>query len=127
MATNNEMAEKIITLTVTEPTELMKFMIEKMPEKSRVTIKSFLAHRQVSVNSKVTTQFNQPLKPGQQVIINRGMVIEAQYYKELKIVFEDAHIIIINKEAGLLSVATDQGKGKEIEKTAYSILKHNIR
>lgn len=121
------MADKLITLTVTEPTELMKFMIEKMPEKSRVTIKSYLTHRQVSVNSKIVTQFNQPLKPNQQVIINRGKVIEAQYYKELKIVFEDEFLIVINKEAGLLSVATDAGKGTEKEKTAYSLLNSHIK
>jgi 23S rRNA pseudouridine1911/1915/1917 synthase len=117
--------DKQLTFTVSEPDELMKFLMAQMPAKSRTTIKSYLAHKQVLVNSKTVTQFNHPLKPGQQVVINLGIVQDAPYYRELKIVFEDAFIIVINKEAGLLSVATDDSKGQE--KTAYSILNSHIK
>ncbi len=41
-------------LKVTGPTELMKFLIDQMPGKSRKAIKSLLAHNQISVDDKTT-------------------------------------------------------------------------
>ena len=46
---------KEIALKVSESTELMKFLIEKFPEKSRTTIKAILAHKQVTVDDMITT------------------------------------------------------------------------
>ena len=105
-------------LKVTGDTELMKFLQDQLPDKSRNTIKSLLAHHQVSVDYKVTTQFNQPLKTGQQVVVNWSKVQLVSPKKGLKIVFEDPYIIVIEKQPGLLSVATD----KEKERTAFRIL-----
>ena len=110
-------------LTVTGPTELMKFLMAQMPDKSRKTIKSLLSHNQISVDNKITSQFNHPLKAGQQVGINFSKVIQVSRVKGLKIIFEDPYLIVIDKEPGLLSIATD----KEKEHTAFRILSDQLK
>ncbi len=94
-----------------------------MPDKSRTTIKSLLSHRQVSVNHRFITQFNYELQPGNEVVISRSKIPEVIRYHGLQILFEDPFLIVIEKEAGLLSIATD----KEKELTAYSILSDHIK
>jgi 23S rRNA pseudouridine1911/1915/1917 synthase len=110
-------------LQVTEPTELMKFLMAQMPDKSRKTIKSLLAHNQISVDNKVTSQFNHPLKAGQHIRINFSRVLQISKDKGLKIIFEDPSLVVIDKEPGLLSIATD----KEKERTAFRILSDQLK
>ena len=93
-------------LTVTEPSELMKFLIAQLPDKSRNTIKSLLSHRQIMVENKSISQFNHPLTAGQQVIVNWNKVAEEVKYHELNIVYEDDDLIVIEKQTGLLSSYT---------------------
>jgi len=108
---------------VIEPSELMKFLVEQMPDKSRTTIKSFLAHKQVSVDNQIITQYNYQLRSSQQVKLNFGKTQEIIKYKGLKILFEDDDIIVIDKEPRLLSIATE----KERKETAYFILTEHVR
>ena len=122
LKTKNE-KEKQTCLTVTEPTELMKFLMLELPSKSRKDIKSLLVHRQISVDNEVVTQFNHPLVNGQQVVVNWTKVLIEKQPQGLNIVFEDPYIIIIEKQAGLLSIAT----ATEKEQTAYSILSDHVK
>jgi 23S rRNA pseudouridine1911/1915/1917 synthase len=105
-------------LTVTKPAGLMEFLMEKLQGKKRTAIKSLLTHHQVSVEHKPVTQFDHPLEPGQQVTVTWTKVQQKSTFKGLRIVFEDPHLIVIDKSPGLLSIATD----KEKERTAYRIL-----
>ncbi len=118
-----EEKNKIFCFTVTEQTKLMKFLLAQMPDKSRNTIKSYLVHRMVSVNNQTVSQYDHPLKPSQIVRIKQGKVEETVKYHGLKILYEDPHIIVIDKESGLLSIAT----AKERKKTAYFILTEHVR
>jgi len=108
---------------VTEACELMPFLLKSFPDKHRTKIKSLLAHRQVSVNDLVITQFNYPLQQGQTVSINYGYAPQTVRYNGLNIVFEDPHIIVIEKMPGILSVATD----KQNDRTAYRILSTHVK
>jgi 23S rRNA pseudouridine1911/1915/1917 synthase len=114
---------KDIIYTVNEPSELMKFLIGQMPDKSRTTIKSFLSHRQISVDDQIITQYNYQLKSGQVIRLKFDKIPEIIKYKGLKILHEDADIIVIDKEPGLLSIATE----KERKETAYFILTEHVR
>ena len=114
---------KEVAVKVSETTELMKFLIEKFPEKSRTTIKSMLAHKQVTVGDLVTTQFDFPLKRGQMVYLNKKKTEEKPRFRGMRIVHEDADLIVIEKGSGLLSIATD----KEKVKTAYSMLSEYVK
>lgn len=107
---NNAARDRQICLTVTEPAELMNFLLEKLPGKGRNNIKSLLTHRQVLIGGKAVTQYNYPLQPGQAVIINWSLVRDAAQFKGIDILFEDSDLIVINKPAGLLSIASDQEK-----------------
>ncbi len=114
---------KEVGLKVNEPTELMKFLIEKFPGKSRTTIKSMLAHKQVSVGEMATTKFDFPLKRGQMVYLNKQKPDEKPRFRGLRIVHEDADIIVIDKANGMLSMASETEKTK----TAYSLLSEYVK
>jgi 23S rRNA pseudouridine1911/1915/1917 synthase len=84
------------------------------------TVKSYLEHRQISVDGVITSQFNYPVKRGQTVritITNKKPPVPG-----LEIIYEDHALLAINKPAGLLSVASDT----EREKTAYRLLKDSL-
>jgi 23S rRNA pseudouridine1911/1915/1917 synthase len=64
---------KLTQLTVKTPVGLMQFLIGELKGKSRTTVKSLLAHRQVSVGAHTITQFDYPLEPKQIVTVNWGV------------------------------------------------------
>jgi 23S rRNA pseudouridine1911/1915/1917 synthase len=115
--------DKQTLLKVTEGIELMKFLLAQLPGKGRNHIKLLLAHRQISVDNEVITQFNYPLEVGQQVMVNWTKVQGESGLQGLKILFEDQYLIVIEKQSGLLSIATT----KEKDQTAYSILSRHVK
>jgi 23S rRNA pseudouridine1911/1915/1917 synthase len=114
---------KPVLLTVTEITELMKFLLYQLPHKNRDNIKSYLRSRQVIVDGKIVTQYNHSLIPGQQVEVTGERIPKEKQYRGISIVFEDQYLIVIDKHAGMLSMATD----KEKEKTAYGMLSVHVK
>lgn len=114
---------KEVAFKVTENSELMKFLIEKFPEKSRTTIKSLLAHKQITVDDMVTTKFDHPLKRGQMVFLNKKRSEEKPRFRGLRIVHEDADLIVVEKGSGLLSMASETEKVK----TAYNMLSEYVK
>lgn len=119
--------ERQTQLQVLEPVELMIFLMERMPDQSRNNIKSLLIHRQVLVDGKAVTQYNHLLRRGQEVIVNWSLVrdreVDKGLSKDLKIIYEDAELIVIDKPAGLLTIASE----KEKEYTAYRQLMEYVR
>lgn len=110
-------------IVIQEAGTLLPFLFSHFAGRSKTTVKSYLAHRQISVNGCVTTQFDTPLVPGDRVEINFGRAREAVSHPMLRIVFEDDDLIVVEKRNGLLSVATD----KQIMRTAYSILSEHVK
>lgn len=95
---------------VKEPMELMEFLAAKMPQASRTKLKMLLSKRVVFVDNVITTQYNFPLKLGMKVQISRDKGNKEFHNKLLKIVYEDAYLIVIEKMQGLLSVSTERQK-----------------
>ena len=120
---SNKQKANVTQLTVTKPVRLMEFLIEQLKGKSRTTVKSLLAHRQVSVGTHTITQFDFPLEPKQIVTINWGVVAVQTRLRGVRILFEDPYLIVIEKEAGMLSIAT----AKEKLLTTYSILSSHVK
>jgi 23S rRNA pseudouridine1911/1915/1917 synthase len=108
---------------VTEDVQLLTFLLAKMPKKSRHNVKAILRDKQVLVDNRAVTQFNHILKPKQIVSIKDGKAPQEQRYRGLKIIFEDQHLIIIEKQEGTLSIATEKQKLHN----AYSILSDHIK
>jgi len=116
-------AAKYTVLNVTEPAELMEFLMRKMSGISRNKVKSMLANRVVLVDNVITTQYNYALKPGMKVQISKAKNNHEFRNPMLKLVYEDAYIIVVEKKEGLLSVATEHQK----ERTAQHILSEYVK
>ncbi|MDN4606912.1 RluA family pseudouridine synthase [Sporosarcina highlanderae] len=102
---------------VTEEAELLPFLLENLKKNSRNSIKSMLTRGQVSVNGQTITKHNHKLLEGQKVEILHNKAAKSESsLTGLSIIYEDESIIVIDKEAGLLSMAA---KDKN-EKTAFS-------
>lgn len=112
-------------LTVKEPAELLKFLFAHWPETKRTKVRTWLKFQAVLVNGRPVTQFNHPLKHGDTVAIrtDRNAVPKAVIGSGIKIHFEDAFLIVINKPENLLSIASEA----EQEKTAYFQLTAYVR
>lgn len=115
---NKKPHRKNVIFKATENSELMKFLLEKLKGQSRTNIKKLLSEKQILVNNILSSQFNQPIVIGDTIEIMYNKVRGTEI-TGLKIIYEDADIIVIDKEAGVLSIATDN----EREKTAYNTLK----
>ena len=109
-------------LEVKENSVLMQFLLQNLKHKNRDNIKSLLRNKQVWVNGQAISQFNQALLPGEQVVIKWVQAAVGDLYRSLRIVYEDEYIIIIDKQAGLLSISA----GSE-HVTAYGILSQHVK
>lgn len=114
---------KEIHFTVTESTELMPFLFAKLSGRGRNQVKAMLARGQVAVDGQVETKYNYPLEIGQKVAINRSGTDRQEPIRGLDILYEDSDLIVIDKQAGLLSIASD----KEKHDTAYFFLMEHVR
>ncbi|NLT02640.1 MAG: RluA family pseudouridine synthase [Bacteroidales bacterium] len=109
--------------TVQEATTLMAFLVASFPDKSRTTIKSLLTHQQIIVGSRVIKQFDHALQPGDVVTVHWEKGKTTLESSLLSIVYEDKHLLVVDKAAGLLSIGTQ----KEQKKTAYSMLSEYVK
>ena len=87
---------------VEKPQELLAFLLEKMGDSSRTKVKEMLAHN-VYVDGRRTSQFNFPLQAGMKVSIEKASGKDRLRPRDLDIVFEDRHLLVVNKHEGLLS------------------------
>lgn len=94
-----------MSFTVKQASTLLPFIMTTLDGVSRSHAKAVLAGGGVSVDGRPTTQFDEPLVPGQKVTINRRPTV-ALTNKYVSVVYEDADIIIIEKQPGILSMGT---------------------
>jgi 23S rRNA pseudouridine1911/1915/1917 synthase len=99
--------------TLEKKAELMSYLIEKLPGKSRDNIKSLMRNKLILVNGKTQTHYKFPLEKGDILILGKKEIQE-KVIPGLKIVFEDEDIIIVNKPAGLLTISTSKEKNKTL-------------
>ena len=111
-------AEYIGAYKVTRSDELLEFLLRKC-NNSRNNIKAFLTRRQVLVNGSVVTQYDFPLAKDDEVKISKTAApkavptarresVKTQKREPLKVLFEDADFIAVDKPVGLLSVESDK-------------------
>lgn len=108
--------------TVAEETELLVFLLKKI-NKSRNDVKVLLRDKHIFVEGRAVTQFNHILKPGQVVEVKWKKGPEEQKQRGLSIVFEDQYLIVIEKQEGVLSIATEKQK----DNNAYSTLSNYVK
>lgn len=103
---------------------LLAFAAEKMTDRSRTDLKSWLRHGQMMIDGVVTTSFNAPVPPGGKVEINVARPFVVLRNPRLQLVYEDDDVIVVNKGYGLLSVGTQSHKKED---TAYDILRNYLK
>jgi 23S rRNA pseudouridine1911/1915/1917 synthase len=110
--------------TVEQETQLLPFLLNKLSGKGRNKVKSILTRGQVMIGNRVVTKHDHPLAVGDRVtILTSGSIQQRDLMTGLKIVYEDAHLLVVDKPPGLLSMATDEEK----ERTAYRIVTDYLR
>lgn len=113
---------KETVLTVSEPDELLPFLLAKLPG-GRNHIKAILTRGQVSVGGRATTKHNHPVRPGQEVTVSWTKTFEQEILRGVTILYEDQDLLVVDKVAGLLSVASENEKSE----TAYAMLTAYVR
>ena len=112
------------SLRVEQTATLLDFIQSKMGGMAKTSIKQLLSQRRVTVNGVVQTRHDTPLNSGDTVVISSGRGNIQLNHPKLRIVFEDDHLIVVEKQVGLLTVPTFPGS---TETTAFSILKAYVR
>ncbi|HEX4139582.1 MAG TPA: RluA family pseudouridine synthase [Candidatus Methylacidiphilales bacterium] len=110
---------------VEAPTTLLPFLFATWPETKKKQVREWLKFGSVAVNDRTVTQFDHPLKRGDRVTLHRrGMAApETKIPGGIRIRHEDADILVIEKPAGLLSIAS----ASEADRTAYALLTQHVR
>ncbi|MFS0752525.1 RluA family pseudouridine synthase [Oceanobacillus sp. 1P07AA] len=113
-----------LTYEVEEQQELLPFLLKVMDNRSRNSVKSILTRGQVSVDDHIETKHNFMLNKGSTVrILKNKAAIQQDVFVGMSIMYEDEDIIVIEKESGLLSIATE----KERKHTALHQLMHYVK
>ncbi len=97
--------DKYIELPVREETTLMEFLLKQMSGTSRNHVKDLLSGHAVTVDRKLTSQYNEPLHPGQLVQVRRhrqNVVLTNRY---VRLIYEDPDLVVIEKNPGILSMS----------------------
>lgn len=109
---------------IKNPTELLPYLISLWPQKSRTQIKNLLTNKQIVINGKTVTKHNAIVKPGDRVAIAaKQSQVSGEDSELFTIVHEDDALIVINKQAGVLTIATEGEKTR----TAYSALSRYVK
>jgi 23S rRNA pseudouridine1911/1915/1917 synthase len=108
---------------VREDGVLLPHLSELLKGQSKTSVKSLLKHGRILLNGKAVTHFNTPLKAGDKIFINREKGHVEFNHPQLKIVWEDDDIIVVDKHEGLLSVSDSRTQ----ERTAYFLLNEYVK
>ena len=103
MATNRYNRDRYEHYTVKEQQPLLEWLLAHLGQ-SKNKIKATLQGRGIKIDGKVVTQYDYLLVPGMLVDVTtkRNTSLKSRY---VKIVYEDDHLVVIEKNIGILSMA----------------------
>ena len=109
-------------LIVDKEQELYTFLRNNLSG-SKNNIKSFLTKRLVSVNDKIITKYNYIVKPDD--IIKIGAKEVSSFLGNIKIIYEDDDILVVDKPSGMLTIATEEDK--DSTNNLYNVLSNYVK
>ncbi len=111
--------------TVEKPEELLAYLFAEWSDVKKKQVRTWLKYQAITVNGRPVTQFNHPLVPGDVVAVRKDRFAAPRTVLScgIKVYFEDASLIVIDKPENLLSIASEA----EQEKTAYFQLNEYLR
>jgi len=120
-------------MNIEKETELINILQTIFPESKRNTLRKMLTQGRVVVDEKVIFKAKEIIHPGSVVIVSDKETANKTHpppkpkktHLRIKILFEDKHIIVLNKQAGLLSVATDKLEPDTLHSRCVEYLKSN--
>lgn len=94
---------------VSEHACLLEYLLKTLHDQSKTKVRQALKHGLVSVNEKTTTRFDLPLVPGDRVWLRSSREPKSSSVPQagIRVIFEDDWLIVIEKPAGLLTIATE--------------------
>ena len=107
-------------LVVNKESELYDYLRDNLNE-SKNTIKGFLTKRMITVNNKVVTKYNHIVKVNDEIVIGNTKIENVA--NKIDIIYEDEHIIAVNKPAAVLTIATE----KEKDRTLYNWVSNYVK
>jgi len=93
--------------TIHKPTTLIEFLTEQFPDSSRTRIKKILQHGNIRCNNKPVTSLSYELSAGDVVEINTHGGTTAKATLPFPVLFDDKHIIVVEKPVGIVTSSTD--------------------
>ena len=113
------------SFAVTRPGPLLASLFAAWPDEKKKQIRTWLKFQAITVNDRPVSQFDHPLRAGDTVAVrtDRFAAPKTRLASGLKIKFEDAHLLVVEKPEGLLSISSPA----EPEKTAYFQLTEYLR
>ena len=89
---------------VEQPMPLLEWMLANL-KGSRSKLKATLQGRGIKVDGKTVTQFNFQLEKGMRLSVSKSKKNDFFKSRYVKILYEDLHIVVIEKAPGILSMA----------------------
>ncbi|NGZ75938.1 RluA family pseudouridine synthase [Saccharibacillus alkalitolerans] len=113
------------SFTVKETAELLPFLLSAMSGTGRNSVKSVLSHGQVRVDGVPVTRHNHELQPGQTVVVGKERAKPKVSLTGLRILHEDDEVIVVRKEAGLLSMSSSRDEDNTVYRQLMGHIRHN--
>ena len=115
--------DNIRNWTVTEDGTLLETAKKILKDHTSTKVKSMMKHMQFAVNHVPHSQYDFPVTAGDTFSVNFDQSFAVFYNKRIELIYEDQHILVINKGYGVLSMGTDKVKTG----TAYSIMREYVK
>lgn len=120
-------------MDIEKEAELIEILQTIFPNSKRNTLRKMLTQGRVVVDGKVVFKAKKIVSTGSSVIVNDKETASKtnpppkpkKKIPRIKILFEDEYIIVLNKQAGLLSVATDKLEPDTLHSRCTQYLKSN--
>lgn len=116
-------SDNIKSWTVKTGGTILEVAASILTDHSPTKLKSMLRHNQFAINNMPTSRYDAELHLGDTFSVNFDQSFQIFKNPRVELVYEDEHILVINKGYGLLSMGTDTKK----DGTAYSIMREYVK
>ena len=118
-------------MRVEKETVLLDALCEIYPNSKKNTLRKMLTEGRVSVDGKIVHKAKFVVQFGSEIIVSDKETAaklspppaHKKQHLRIKLLFEDEHILVVNKQAGLLSVATDKMEPDTLHSRVVDYLK----
>lgn len=112
---------------VKQSCELLQFLMTYIEGISRTRAKELLSQRMVYIDKEIITQYNYMLKPGQLVQIAKNRHKHDLVSRWVRLVYEDAFIIVVEKKEGILTNAVPGDRRENVKSILDEYVKRKSR